>query len=182
MDRVYQRHCKSCQKIDLLGINNKNKEDLELANNNLVRVSNDLIDVGNRYRGGGLSVGLNTEDGDELVISADDEKEEKKSETPVETPPPNSVDGKLKEEKEFTSPSASLSLNSKKSDDDSGDDLIKGLQNEPEIKDIKSSQAREKGETIDNKNLENENKKDEEQEGKNIISDIKISAEKFFGI
>ena len=41
-------------------------------------------------------------------------KKEKKSETPVETPPPNSVDGKLKEEKEFTSPSASLSLNSKK--------------------------------------------------------------------
>jgi len=172
-------------KIDLLGINNKNKEDLELANNNLVRVSNDLIDVGNRYRGGGLSVGLNTEDGDELVISADDEKEEKKSETPVETPPPNSVDGKLKEEKEFTSPSASLSLNSKKSDDDSGDDsgddLIKGIQNEPGYSEIKSSQAREKGETIDNKNLENQNKKDEEQEGKNIISDIKIRAEKFFG-
>ena len=64
-------------KIDLLGINNKNKEDLELANNNLVRVSNDLIDVGNRYRGGGLSVGLETEDGNELVISADDEKERK---------------------------------------------------------------------------------------------------------
>ena len=72
-----------------------------------------------------------------------------------------------------------LSLNSKK--DDYWYELIKGIQNESEFKDIKSAQSREKGETIDNKNLENESKKDQDQEGKKTISDIKISAEQFFG-
>jgi len=168
-------------KIDLLGIGNKNKEDLELANNNLVRVSNDLLDVGSVYNRGGRSVGLDREDGDYTIISDDDEKKEEKPETPVETTTPNPNDGKLKEEKQFTSPTVSSSLNSKKSDDGSGDDLIKGIQNDPGYSDIKSAEARKKGETIDNKNLENENKKDQDEKGENIISNLKIRAEKFFG-
>ena len=168
-------------KIDLLGIGNKNKEDLELANNNLVRVSNDLLDVGSVYNRGGKSVGLNREDGDYTIISDDDEKKEEKPETPVETTTPNPNDGKLKEEKQFTSPTVSSSLDSKKSDDGSGDDLIKGIQNDPGYSDIKSAEARKKGETIDNKNLENENKKNQDEKGENIISNLKLRAEKFFG-
>ena len=168
-------------KIDLLGIGNKNKEDLELANNNLVRVSNDLLDVGSVYNKGGRAINLEREDGDYTIISDDDEKKEEKPETPVETTTPNPNDGKLKEEKQFTSPTVSSSLNSKKSDDGSGDDLIKGIQNDPGYSDIKSAEARKKGETIDNKNLENENKKDQDEKGENIISNLKIRAEKFFG-
>ena len=133
------------------------------------------------YNKGGRSVGLKREDGDYTIISDDNEKKEEKPETPVETTTPNPNDGKLKEEKQFTSPTVSSSLDSKKSDDGSGDDLIKGIQNDPGYSDIKSAEARKKGETIDNKNLENENKKDQDEKGENIISNLKIRAEKFFG-
>ena len=169
-------------KMDFLAMSNRNRENLELANNNLVRVSNDLIDVGREYSGGGISVGLKTADGDELIISADDEEKKKEEDQPkVEVIPSDSVDGKPKEEvKQFTSSPTTLSFNNKKSSD-SDDKLIAGLQNESVYNDIKSAQSREKGETIDNKNFENEKEKDQNKEGESLISDLKIRAEKFFG-
>ncbi len=170
-------------KIDLLAINRKNQEELDLTNTNLVRVSNDLVDVGSEYNRGGRAVDLDKEDGDYSIIPSDGENKEKpnQTQTKTETTTSDSVKGKPKEEiPNFKADDTKLSLNSKKNDDD-GDELIKGIQNESEFKDIKSAQSREKGETIDNKNLENENKKDQEQEGKKIISDLNIKAEKFFG-
>lgn len=169
-------------KMDFLAMSNRNRENLELANNNLVRVSNDLIDVGREYSGGGISVGLKTADGDELIISADDEEKKKEEDQPkVEVIPSDSVDGKPKEEvKQFTSSPTTLSLNNKKSSD-SDDKLIAGLQNESVYNDIKSAQSREKGETIDNKNFENQKEKDQNTEGESLISSLKIRAEKFFG-
>ena len=168
-------------KVDLLAINRKSEEELELSNNNLVRVSNDLIDVGNQYRRGGKAVGLTREDGEDELIVVDDEKKEKptKTETQIETVSSDSVEGKPKEQvTTYTSEDTKLSFNNKKDD---GDELIKGLQNEPEINDIKSAQSREKGDTIDSKNLENEKEKEQNQEGQKIVSDLKIKAEKFFG-
>ena len=168
-------------KVDLLAINRKNEEELELSNNNLVRVSNDLIDVGNQYRRGGKAVGLTREDGEDELIVVDDEKKEKptETETQIETVSSDSVEGKPKEQvTTYTSEDTKLSFNNKKDD---GDELIKGLQNEPEINDIKSAQSREKGDTIDSKNLENEKEKEQNQEGQKIVSDLKIKAEKFFG-
>ena len=168
-------------KVDLLAINRKNEEELELSNNNLVRVSNDLIDVGNQYRRGGKAVGLTREDGEDELIVVDDEKKEKptETETQIETVSSDSVKGKPKEQvTTYTSEDTKLSFNNKKDD---GDELIKGLQNEPEINDIKSAQSREKGDTIDSKNLENEKEKEQNQEGQKIVSDLKIKAEKFFG-
>ena len=173
-------------KIDLLALNRKNQEELDLTNTNLVRVSNDLVDVGNEYNRGGRVIGLKDPNGnDDLFdIANPDENKEKpnqtKTQTETETIPSDSVEGKPAEKiTKFKADDTKLSLNSKKDDD--GDELIKGIQNESEFKDIKSAQSREKGETIDNKNLENESKKDQDQEGKKTISDIKISAEKFFG-
>ena len=168
-------------KVDLLAINRKSEEELELSNNNLVRVSNDLIDVGNQYRRGGKAVGLTREDGEDELIVVDDEKKEKptETETQIETVSSDSVEGKPKEQvTTYTSEDTKLSFNNKKDD---GDELIKGLQNEPEIKDIKYAQSREKGDTIDSKNLENEKEKEQNQEGQKIVSDLKIKAEKFFG-
>ena len=170
-------------KIDLLAINRKNQEELDLTNTNLVRVSNDLVDVGSEYNMGGRAVNLKKEDGDYSIVPSDDENKEKPNQTQTETETTtlDSVEGKSKGEiTNFKADDTKLSLNSKKNDDD-GDELIKGIQNESEFKDIKSAQSREKGETIDNKNLENENKKDQDQEGKKIISDLNIKAEKFFG-
>ncbi len=176
-------------KIDLLAINRKNQEELDLTNTNLVRVSNDLVDVGNEYNRGGRAIDLENEDGDYSIIPSDGENKEKpnqtqtqtQTQTKTETTTSDSVEGKPKGEiTNFKADDPKLSLNSKKNDDD-GDELIKGIQNESEFKDIKSAQSREKGETIDNKNLENENKKDQDQEGKKIISDLNIKAEKFFG-
>jgi len=167
-------------KIDLLGLGRKNEEDLELANNNLVRVSNDLIDVGNRYGKGGKAISLNRVDGkDDLIPVDQDQKEDNKVETQVETIPSDSVKGKPKEEiEQFSSVEPKLSLGKK---DDSGDELIKGIQNESEYNNIKSAQSREKGNTIDTKNLENEKEKDQNKEGETLIADLKIRAEKFFG-
>ena len=86
-------------KMDFLAMSNRNRENLELANNNLLRVSNDLIDVGRDYSGGGLAVGLERADGDYLIISADDdEKKKEEDQTEVEVIPSDSVDGKPKEE------------------------------------------------------------------------------------
>ena len=168
-------------KIDLLAINNKNTEDLELANNNLVRVSNDLIDVASVYRRGGLAAGLERADGDYDLIGDEDEKKEENVETQVETIPSDSVEGKPKEEvQKFTSPPTELALSNKKSDD-SGDELIKGIQNEPAYNEIRSAQSREKGETIDNKESENDREKQEVQDDRKFASDLKINAEKFFG-
>ena len=170
-------------KIDLLAINNKNREDLELANNNLVRVSNDLIDTGNLYRRGGLAAGLERADGDYTLkeFNSGDEKKEENVETQVETIPSDSVEGKPKEEvQKFTSPPTELSLSGKKSDD-SGDELIKGIQNESTYNEIRSAQSREKGETIDNKESENERDNQGVQDDKKFASDLKINAEKFFG-
>ena len=173
-------------KIDLLALNRKNQEELDLTNTNLVRVSNDLVDVGNEYNRGGQVIGLNKVDGSDNLfdIANPEENKEKpnqtKTQTETETIPSDSVEGKPAEKiTKFKADDTKLSLNSKKDDD--GDELIKGIQNESEFKDIKSAQSREKGETIDNKNLENESKKDQDQEGKKTLSDIKISAEKFFG-
>ena len=168
-------------KIDLLAINNKNTEDLELANNNLVRVSNDLIDVASVYRRGGLAAGLERADGDYDLIGDEDEKKEENVETQVETIPSDSVEGKPKEEvQKFTSPPTELALSNKKSDD-SGDELIKGIQNEPAYNEIRSAQSREKGETIDNKESENDREKKGVQDDRKFASDLKINAEKFFG-
>ena len=166
-------------KIDLLAINKKNREDLELANNNLVRVSNDLIDVGNVYRRGGLAAGLETSDGDYDIPVEGDKKEEEKPKVEVETVAPDGKEGELKEEKSFTSEPKELSLNKK--DDDSGDELIKGIENQPEYNDIRSAQSREKGETIDAKNSENESKKQEDQDENKFVSNLKNVAESFFG-
>ena len=171
-------------KIDLLALNRKNQEELDLTNTNLVRVSNDFVDVGNQYNRGGQAISLKKVDGsDDLFDLANPEENKEKpnqTKTETETIPSDSVEGKPAEKiTKFKADDTKLSLNSKKDDD--GDELIKGIQNESEFKDIKSAQSREKGETIDNKNLENESKKDQDQEGKKTISDIKISAEKFFG-
>ena len=168
-------------KMDFLAMSNRNRENLEKANNNLLRVSNDLIDVGREYSGGGLAVGLERADGDYTIVSGDNEEKKKEDQTKVEVIPSDSVDGKPKEEvKKFTSPTTSLALNNKKSND-SDDKLIEGLQNESVYNDIKSAQSREKGETIDNKNLDNEKEKDQNKDGGSLISSLKIRAEKFFG-
>ena len=167
-------------KMDFLAMSNRNRENLEKANNNLLRVSNDLIDVGRDYSGGGLAVGLERADGDYTIVSGDDEEKKKEAQTKVEVIPSDSVDGKPKEEeKQFTSPTTSLALNNKSNDSD--DKLIQGLQNESVYNDIKSAQSREKGETIDNKNLDNQKEKDQNKDGESLISSLKIRAEKFFG-
>ena len=168
-------------KMDFLAMGNKNRENLELANNNLVRVSNDLIAVGRDYSGGGRAVGLKTADGDELVISADDEEKKKEEDQPkVEEIPSDSVDGKPKEKiTQFTSPTTTLSFNKKSNDSD--DQFIQGIQGESVYNDIKSAQSREKGNTIDNKNLANEKEKKEVEDDKNFASELKITVEKFFG-
>ena len=167
-------------KMDFLAMGNKNRENLELANNNLVRVSNDLIAVGRDYSGGGRAVGLERADGDYLIVSADNEEKKEEDQTKVEEIPSDSVDGKPKEKiTQFTSPTTTLSFNKKSNDSD--DQFIEGIQGESVYNDIKSAQSREKGNTIDNKNLANEKEKKEVEDDRNFASELKITVEKFFG-
>ena len=167
-------------KMDFLAMGNKNRENLELANNNLVRVSNDLIAVGRDYSGGGRAVGLERADGDYLIVSGDNEEKKEEDQTKVEEIPSDSVDGKPKEKiTQFTSPTTTLSFNKKSNDSD--DQFIEGIQGESVYNDIKSAQSREKGNTIDNKNLANEKEKKEVEDDRNFASELKITVEKFFG-
>ena len=78
-------------KIDLLAINRKNQEELDLTNTNLVRVSNDLVDVGSEYNMGGRAVNLKKEDGDYSIVPSDDENKEKPNQTQTETETTTSV-------------------------------------------------------------------------------------------
>ena len=164
-------------KMDFLAMGNKNRENLELANNNLVRVSNDLIAVGRDYSGGGRAVGLERADGDYLIVSGDNEEKKEEDQTKVEEIPSDSVDGKPKEKiTQFTSPTTTLSFNKKSNDSD--DQFIEGIQGESVYNDIKSAQSREKGNTIDNKNLANEKEKKEVEDDRNFASELKITVEK----
>ena len=74
-------------KIDLLALNRKNQEELDLTNTNLVRVSNDLVDVGNEYNRGGRVIGLKDPNGnDDLFdIANPDDNKEKPNQTKTQT-------------------------------------------------------------------------------------------------
>ena len=154
-------------KVDLFALRSKNTEQLESADINLRRLNRDLIDIANEGNKGGIAVGLATADGDyDIAELVDDDKKEEKDDT-------NQQRGRSaakKRQDEVTdlddeSKAIQVRPTTTKLGGNADEEIIKGIGNEREINQIKSNQSREKGETIDSKNLENEqqeeNKKDD---------------------
>lgn len=164
-------------KVDLFAMRAKNKEQLETTNNNLLRVNRDLIDTANVYNQGGLAVDLDTKDGDYLIIPSPD-GEEKKDDVKQKKDDKDKVTdlGKDEKPKTFTTKPTETKI-----EDNSGEEFIKGVENEKEVNQIKSNKSREKGETIDSKNLENEKEKEKKGDDNKFISSLKTFSESFFG-
>ena len=163
-------------KVDLFGLRAKNTEQLESADINLRRLNRDLIDVANEGNKGGIAVGLETVDGDYDIDGLVDENEKKD----------DTIENKNKQEKvtdlgENESKATTVRPTTTKLGGNADEEIIKGIGNEREVNQIKSNQSREKGETIDGKNLENEQQEENKKDDNKFLSSIKNFSQSFFG-
>ena len=170
-------------KVDLFAMRSKNTEQLQSADINLRRLNRDLIDIGKVGSTGGIAVGLATADGDyDIAELVDDDKKEEKDDT-------NQQRGRSaakKRQDEVTdlddeSKAIQVRPTTTKLGGNADEEIIKGIGNEREINQIKSNQSREKGETIDSKNLENEQQEDNKKDDNKFLSSIKNFSQSFFG-
>ena len=170
-------------KVDLFALRAKNTEQLESADINLRRLNRDLIDIGKVGSTGGIAVGLATADGDyDIAELVDDDKKEEKDDT-------NQQMGRSaakKRQDEVTdlddeSKAMQVRPTTTKLGGNADEEIIKGIGNEREINQIKSNQSREKGETIDSKNLENEQQEENKKDDNKFLSSIKNFSQSFFG-
>ena len=163
-------------KVDLFALRSKNTEQLESADINLRRLNRDLIDVANEGNKGGIAVGLETVDGDYDIDGLVDENEKKD----------DTIENKNKQEKvtdlgENESKATTVRPTTTKLGGNADEEIIKGIGNEREVNQIKSNQSREKGETIDGKNLENEQQEENKKDDNKFLSSIKNFSQSFFG-
>ena len=163
-------------KVDLFALRAKNTEQLESADINLRRLNRDLIDIANEGNKGGIAVGLQTVDGDYDIDGLVGENEEKD----------DTIENKNKQEKvtdlgENESKATTVRPTTTKLGGNADEEIIKGIGNEREVNQIKSNQSREKGETIDGKNLENEQQEENKKDDNKFLSSIKNFSQSFFG-
>lgn len=163
-------------KVDLFAMRAKNTEQLESADINLRRLNRDLINVANEGNKGGIAVGLETVDGEYDIDGLVDENEKKD----------DTIENKNKQEKvtdlgENESNATTVRPTTTKLGGNADEEIIKGIGNEREVNQIKSNQSREKGETIDGKNLENEQQEENKKDDNKFLSSIKNFSQSFFG-
>ena len=161
-------------KVDLFALRAKNTEQLESADINLRRLNRDLIDIANEGNKGGIAVGLATVDGDyDIAELVDDDKEE-------EDQSKNKQD-KVTDLDEDESKTPTIRPTTTKLSGNADEKIIEGIGNERELNQIKSNKSREKGETIDGKNLENEQQEENKKDDNKFLSSIKNFSQSFFG-
>ena len=163
-------------KVDLFGLRAKNTEQLESADINLRRLNRDLIDIANEGNKGGIAVGLQTVDGDYDIAELVDEKDKKD-----DTNESKNKQDKVTDLGEDESKTIQVRPTTTKLGGDADEEIIKGIGNEREVNQIKSNQSREKGETIDGKNLENEQQEENKKDDNKFLSSIKNFSQSFFG-
>ena len=165
-------------KVDLFAMRSKNREQLESADINLRRLNRDLLDIGKEGNKGGIAVGLATADGDyDIAELADDDEKDKKGDTDQSK---NKQD-KVTDLDEDESKTIQVRPTTTKLGGNADEEIIKGIGNERELNQIKSNQSREKGETIDSKNLENEQQEENKKDDNKFLSSIKNFSQSFFG-
>ena len=163
-------------KVDLFAMRAKNTEQLESADINLRRLNRDLLDIGKEGNKGGIAVGLETVDGDYDIDGLVDEMEKKD-----DTNESKNKQDKVTDLGEDESKTIQVRPTTTKLGGDADEEIIKGIGNEREVNQIKSNQSREKGETIDGKNLENEQQEENKKDDNKFLSSIKNFSQSFFG-
>lgn len=176
----------SLSSIDLLSTRRDVEEQIDQTNNNLTVITNDLLKTGLQYENP-ENYGLTTTDGNESLFpdedekKADDNEEENKEQKLDENT--DKVEGEGNESFKLVGPSVTPpESNNKQQDDDPNDtNLIQGLKDQKEVKNIESKDAQSKGETIDNKNEENNIDKTKRDEEIGFVSGLKGFMSDFFG-
>ena len=145
-------------KLDLGQLRKQNEESLDGANNNLNKVRRDMISTVGIYNDP-ANAGLESYDEDQPLIfdefGGDENKDEKKEEKKTEDPTKDTVEGVGDDKNQKTyEKNRRGPTDSKKqeSNDPNNQQLIQGIKDEKEFKDIKSAESQSKGETIENKN------------------------------
>ena len=162
--------------VDMMAMKQKNQENLDSAEGNLVKTSNDLTDTANEYSYP-ENAGLRSFD-EGIVDDFDTEGGTKKPKDPKPSP----TDGaEASKEQKDIEPQFSLvpSFSSKSSENDKS--LSESIKDEKEIKDLASKEARSKGATIEGKNVMNEKEVEEKNNENSQVNGMNNFISKIFG-
>ena len=153
-------------KLDLRQLKKQNEESLDGANTNLNKVRRDMISTVGVYNDP-TNAGLERYSGEQPLIITDefggDEKKDEKKKDESGDPTKDTVEGvgddknQKSYEKNKRGPTDSKK---QESSDPNNQEFIKGINDEKEIKDIKSAESQSKGDTIEDKNEANKLDKD----------------------
>tara|TARA_B100000900_G_scaffold275987_1_gene235895 strand:+ start:6322 stop:7704 length:1383 start_codon:yes stop_codon:yes gene_type:complete len=171
---------KLSQGVDLILLRRTNEESIERANNSLNKVRKDMMITAFAARNP-ANAGLTDFDGKQLIESEIDEKKDKKEdEKPKqEKPKEGGADNVEGEKGNFNVDNTGTE---KQQDDDPNDqNLIKGVSDDKDFKNLESSKAQDKGETITDRDESNNADKDEQDQTKGIFSRTKNFISNFLG-
>ena len=168
-------------KLDLGQLKKQNEESLDGANANLNRVRSDMISTVGVYNDP-TNAGLESYDEEQPLIFDEfggDEKKDEKKKDESSDPTKDTVEGvgDDKNQKSYEKNKRGPTDSKKQESSDPNDqEFIKGINDEKEIKDIKSAESQSKGDTIEDKNEANKLDKDEKDKAQTDESSLK----KFF--
>ena len=174
---------KISQGVDLLLLRRTNEESLESANNNLNKVRKDMLITAFAYRNP-ANAGLKDFEGKQLIESELDQKKDKKEdeEPKKEKPKEGDADNIEGEKGNFTVDNTPDSGTEKQQEDDANDqNFINAVKDDKTFKDLESSKAQDKGETVSDRDEENKANKDEQSTIQGVISSTKNYIANFFG-
>ena len=168
-------------KLDLGQLKKQNEESLDGANSNLNKVRRDMISTVGVYNDP-ANAGLESYDEEQPLIFDEfggDEKKDEKKKDESSDPTKDTVEGvgDDKNQKSYEKNKRGPTDSKKQESSDPNDqEFIKGINDEKEIKDIKSAESQSKGDTIEDKNEANKLDKDEKDKAQTDESSLK----KFF--
>ena len=174
---------KISQGVDLLLLRRTNEESIESANNNLNKVRKDMLITAFAYRNP-ANAGLKDFEGKQLIESELDQKKDKKEdeEPKKEKPKEGDADNIEGEKDNFKVDNTPDSGTEKQKEEDANDqNFINGIKDDKTFKDLESSKAQDKGETVTDRDEDNKANKDEQSTIQGVISSTKNYIANFFG-
>tara|TARA_B100001778_G_scaffold322857_1_gene315597 strand:+ start:1292 stop:2683 length:1392 start_codon:yes stop_codon:yes gene_type:complete len=169
--------------VDLVLLRRQNEESLESANNNLNKVRKDMMTTAFAYNNP-ANAGLKDFSGDQLIESELDEKKDKKEdESPEQEKPKEGDANNIEGEKDnFNVDNTPDSGTEKQQEEDPNDqNLIKGISDDKDFKNLESNKSQDKGETISDRDEANKASKNEQEQAKGIFTSTKNYIANFFG-
>ena len=164
---------------------NQGKQDADKASEEMeggLRVANEEFYQTVQRFGQPSALGLDPND-PEGLIKLEEEGKDKKGD---ETPPPEGTDSKVSdaELKPEDRPAKVVDVggSEKKEPPTVIENMVEGtIEADPDVKDINSGEARDKGETINNRNIQEEQKEDDENVEKSIVDGINARLDELVG-